>query len=100
MASDYLSLTLNRWGWMGANHIVNTHTIDARVGGRSRYPGRAARGPVADIGASIAEADSLRRAGALPQALQVIGRAVDLVWPAREALVLAGSSQPTEEAKE
>jgi hypothetical protein len=78
LACDYLSLTLNRWGWMGASHIVNTHTIDARVGGRSRYPGRASRGPVVDVGGSIAEADRLRRAGALPQALQVLGRTVDL----------------------
>jgi tetratricopeptide (TPR) repeat protein len=78
LASDYLSLTLNRWGWMGASHIVNTHTIDARVGGRSRYPGRVPRGPVADVGGAIAEADRLRRAGALPQARQVLQRAVEV----------------------
>jgi tetratricopeptide (TPR) repeat protein len=63
---------------MGASHIVNTHTIDARVGGRSRYPGRVPRGPVADVGGAIAEADRLRRAGALPQARQVLQRAVDI----------------------
>lgn len=57
---------------------MNTHTIDARVGGRSRYPGRVPRGPVADVGGAIAEADRLRGAGALPQARQVLQRAVDI----------------------
>jgi len=70
---------------MGASHIVNTHTIDTRVGGRSRYPGRVQRGPVVDVGGSIAEADRLRRSGALPQARQLLRHVVDLAQAASGA---------------
>ncbi|WP_203931939.1 tetratricopeptide repeat protein [Virgisporangium ochraceum] len=57
---------------------MNTRVAETRVGGRSRYPGRPALSPAADIGGTIAEAERLRRDGALPQARQVLGRAVDV----------------------
>ena len=63
---------------MGAKGIVNTRIAETRVGGRSRYPGRVALSPAVDIGGSIAEAERLRRDGALPQARQVLGQAVEL----------------------
>jgi hypothetical protein len=63
---------------MGANGIVNTRIVETRVGGRSRYPGRSSLSPAADIGGAVAEAERLRRDGALPQARQILGRAVDM----------------------
>ncbi|WP_204005108.1 tetratricopeptide repeat protein [Virgisporangium aurantiacum] len=61
---------------------MNTRIAETRVGGRSRYPGRVALSPAVDIGGSIAEAERLRRDGALPQARQVLGQAVELALAA------------------
>lgn len=63
---------------MGAKGIVNTRIAETRVGGRSRYPGRVALSPAVEIGGQIAEAERLRRDGALPQARQVLSHAVEL----------------------
>lgn len=78
---------------MGAKGIVNTRIAETRVGGRSRYPGRVALSPAVDIGGSIAEAERLRRDGALPQARQVLGQAVELARaaPGVDQLVLCAA---------
>jgi hypothetical protein len=70
---------------MGAKGIVNTRIAETRVGGRSRYPGRVALSPAVDIGGCIAEAERLRRDGALPQARQVLGQAVEQAQAAPSA---------------